>query len=62
VVLGGYVALRFLRPLVTVTEPVEGPVVQAFYSTGTVSPEREFPIKANIAGVITEMRVDKGIG
>jgi RND family efflux transporter MFP subunit len=60
VVLGGYVALRFLRPVVTVTEPVEGPVVQAFYSTGTVSPEREFPIKANVAGVITEMRVDKG--
>ncbi len=58
--MGGYIALRFLRPVVTVTEPAEGPVVQAFYSTGTVSPEREFPIKANIAGVITEMRVDKG--
>ncbi|MBW3574770.1 MAG: efflux RND transporter periplasmic adaptor subunit, partial [Actinobacteria bacterium] len=38
----------------------EGPVVQAFYSTGTVQPDREFPIKANVAGTITDVRVDKG--
>jgi HlyD family secretion protein len=53
-------ALRLTSPLVVVTEAVEGPVVQAFYSTGTVQPEREFPIKANVAGIIREVRVDKG--
>src|SRR5688572_30255370 len=52
--------MRFSSPLVVVSEAVEGPVVQAFYSTGTVQPDREFPIKANIAGTITEVRVDKG--
>jgi HlyD family secretion protein len=52
--------LRFSSPLVVVSEAVEGPVVQAFYSTGTVQPEREFPIKANIAGTIKEVQVDKG--
>jgi multidrug efflux pump subunit AcrA (membrane-fusion protein) len=52
--------IRFSSPLVVVSEAVEGPVVQAFYSTGTVQPEREFPIKANVAGTITDVRVDKG--
>jgi multidrug efflux pump subunit AcrA (membrane-fusion protein) len=52
--------LRFSSPLVVVSEAVEGPVVQAFYSTGTVQPDREFPIKANVAGTIAEVRVDKG--
>lgn len=52
--------VRFSSPLVVVTEAVEGPVVQAFYSTGTVQPDREFPIKANVAGTITDVRVDKG--
>lgn len=55
-----FVALRFMRPLVTVTEAVEGPVVQAFYSTGTIEPEREYPIRSNIAGVVTAVHVDKG--
>src|SRR5688500_1775298 len=53
--------LRFSSPLVVVTEAVEGPVVQAFYSTGTIQPDREFPIKAAVAGTITEVRVDKGL-
>ena len=53
--------LRFSSPLVVVTEVAEGPVVQAFYSTGTVQPDREFPIKAAVAGTITEVRVDKGV-
>lgn len=57
---GGYAALQFARPVVTVSEAVEAPVVQAFYSTGTVEPEREYPIKSNVAGIITEVRVDKG--
>src|SRR5439155_16582698 len=52
--------LHVLRPVVMVTEAVEGPVVQAFYSTGTIQPEREFPIKSNTAGILTEVKVDKG--
>jgi HlyD family secretion protein len=56
----GAAALHFLRPRVTVTEVVEGPVVQAFYSTGTIQPEREYPIKSNTAGILTDVRVDKG--
>ena len=56
----GLRSLRFARPHVTVTEVVEGPVVQAFYSTGTIQPEREYPIKSNTAGILTEVRVDKG--
>jgi HlyD family secretion protein len=59
-VAGVLAVLRFSSPLVVVSEAVEGPVVQAFYSTGTVQPEREFPIKANIAGTIKEVHVDKG--
>lgn len=55
-----WLALRLARPVVTVSEAVEAPVVQAFYSTGTVQPEREYPIKSNGAGIITEVRVDKG--
>src|SRR5688572_30706282 len=61
VVAGAVLAvIHFSSPLVVVSEAAEGPVVQAFYSTGTVQPEREFPIKANVAGTITEVRVDKG--
>src|SRR5215210_658372 len=60
VVAAGWVALNFARPVVSVSEAVEAPVVQAFYSTGTVQPEREYPIKSNTAGIITEVRVDKG--
>lgn len=53
-------AVQYFRPVVTTTEVVEGPVVQAFYSTGTIEPEREYPIKSNTAGTLTEVRVDKG--
>src|SRR3954468_13397987 len=51
---------RLTSTQVVTTTAVEGPVVQAFYSTGTVQPEREFPIKSNVAGILTEVRVDKG--
>jgi multidrug efflux pump subunit AcrA (membrane-fusion protein) len=34
--------------------------VQAFYATGTVAPEREFPIKSATAGILTKLLVDKG--
>src|SRR5689334_3749106 len=57
---GGMLAMRLASPQVVVTEAVNGPVVQAFYSTGTVQPEREFPIKANVAGTIKSVNVDKG--
>lgn len=57
---GGFLALNLLRPRVQVTRVVEGPVVQAFYSTGTVQPVREYPIKANHAGIIMKLLVDKG--
>src|SRR2546423_3994988 len=56
----GIVVLHFMLPVVTVTEAVQGPVVQAFYSTGTIQPVREFPIKSNTAGILTEVKVDKG--
>ena len=52
--------IRLTTPEVTITEAVEGPVVQAFYSTGTVQPEREFPVKSNLEGILTEVKVDKG--
>ena len=39
---GAWLALNFARPVVSVSEAVEAPVVQAFYSTGTVQPEREY--------------------
>jgi multidrug efflux pump subunit AcrA (membrane-fusion protein) len=56
----GAALLHWLRPVVVVTEAVEGPVVQAFYSTGTIQPEREYPIKSNTAGILTEVKIDKG--
>ena len=57
---GGFLVLRWVRPAVTVSEVVEGPVVQAFYATGTVAPERDFPIKSATAGILTKVLVDKG--
>lgn len=54
------VTLRLLRPDLTVTTVVEAPVVQAFYATGTLLPEREYPIKSNNNGIITQVFVDKG--
>jgi multidrug efflux pump subunit AcrA (membrane-fusion protein) len=52
--------LRLMAPKVTVAEVVEGPVVQAFYATGTIQPLRDYPIKTPLAGTITSVRVDKG--
>src|SRR5688500_10793919 len=49
-----------MREVVTVTEVTEGPVVEAFYATGTLSPEREFPIRTSREGVLVEVLVDKG--
>src|SRR4051812_37657038 len=54
------VVMRVMRPMVSVTRAVEGPVVQAFYATGTLNPDREYPVKSNVAGIVVDMRVDKG--
>ncbi|HET6247206.1 MAG TPA: efflux RND transporter periplasmic adaptor subunit [Tepidisphaeraceae bacterium] len=63
VIAAGMIALGVLwlnRPHVTVTRVVEGPVVSAFYATGTVEPAREYPIKTSNAGIVTDVLVDKG--
>lgn len=57
---GTYVAFSAMRPTVTVTEMTERRVVQAFYATGTVSPQREYPIRTPTAGLLAEVLVDKG--
>jgi cobalt-zinc-cadmium efflux system membrane fusion protein len=56
----GYFIFSSLRPVVTVTEAAQRRVVQAFYATGAVSPEREYPIRTSTAGLLIEVFVDKG--
>jgi len=56
----GVAVLHFSRPLVTVTEVVEGPVVESFYATGTVQPVTEYPIRTPTAGLLVDLMVDKG--
>src|SRR3954467_1070739 len=60
---GAVAAVRkFIQPEVQVTRLTTGPVVQAFYATGTVSPEREYPVNSNVAGILLlEPGVDKGV-
>jgi HlyD family secretion protein len=53
--------IRFSVPQVTVTKVVEGPVVQAFYATGTLMADREYAVKSNVEGTVTEILVDKGM-
>src|SRR5215213_1278693 len=55
-----YLGVRALRPSVTVTEVVQRRVVQAFYATGTVSPDREYPIRTSAEGLLVDVFVDKG--
>ena len=57
---GSQVAYALLRPKITVTHPVEAPVVQAFYATGTLMAEREYAIKSNAPGYVSQVLVDKG--
>ena len=61
---GGFAAYNRLRPVVTVTEVVRGPVVQAFYATGTLSSVREHPVKASVEGTLERLEdgpfIDKG--
>jgi multidrug efflux pump subunit AcrA (membrane-fusion protein) len=56
--LGGGV-WRYLQPCVDVTRVVEGPVVEAFYATGTVSAQHEYSVRSNTAGIVSVL-VDKG--
>src|SRR5688500_8263233 len=64
IVAGGFALSNYLRPVVTVTEVVRAPVVQAFYATGTLSPVREHPVKASVSGTVerisAEPFIDKG--
>jgi multidrug efflux pump subunit AcrA (membrane-fusion protein) len=55
----GTLVYRYFRPTVDVTQVVEGPVVEAFYATGTVSAEHEYSIRSPVAGII-HLSVDKG--
>jgi RND family efflux transporter MFP subunit len=50
----------FTRPAVTVTRVIEGPVVQAFYATGTVRPRLEYPISSSVAGIVERVMVRQG--
>jgi multidrug efflux pump subunit AcrA (membrane-fusion protein) len=57
---GSWGVYALLRPKVVVTEAALGPAVEAFYATGTVQPQREFEINTSIAGIVTQVKVDKG--
>lgn len=61
---GALATYRYVRPVVTVTEIVEAPVVQAFYATGTLSPLRDHPIKTPVEGIVERLPdgpfIDKG--
>jgi multidrug efflux pump subunit AcrA (membrane-fusion protein) len=55
-----FTVLWYGRPAVTVTRVIEGPVVQAFYATGTVRPTLEYPIASNVAGIVQQVLVRQG--
>ncbi|HEX4794850.1 MAG TPA: efflux RND transporter periplasmic adaptor subunit [Humisphaera sp.] len=57
---GAGAVVHYSQPLVTITEVVEGPVVESFYATGTVSPVTEYPIRNSTAGLLIDLKVDKG--
>jgi len=57
-----YAARMLTLPQVQVTRVTRGPVVQAFYATGTVMPEREYSVRSNVAGILfLEPGIDKGV-
>ncbi len=51
---------RWMVARVQTSQAVMAPVVQAFYATGTLLPDREYPIRSSVEGVITQVHVDKG--
>src|ERR1051325_5287052 len=57
-----FVVRNFAHPQVQVTRTTKGPVVQAFYATGSVVPEREYSVHSNVAGILfLEPGIDKGV-
>src|SRR5207247_275996 len=59
---GMWIFRTFSLPQVQVTRLTTGPVVQAFYATGTVCPEREYSVRSNVAGILfLEPGIDKGV-
>src|SRR5437762_6955054 len=60
---GFFIVRTFAHPRVEVTRTTTGPVVQAFYATGSVVPEREYSVHSNVAGILfLETGIDKGVG
>lgn len=58
VLAGAAAAWLALRPRPVPTVTVErGPVIKAFYATGTVRPDREYVLKAKVAGKLTDLAV-----
>jgi RND family efflux transporter MFP subunit len=53
-------AFWFSRPAVSVTTVIEGPVIQAFYATGTVRPRIEYPISSSVGGMVMKVLVGQG--
>jgi len=56
----GVLAWWYSRPVVTISEVIEGPVVQAFYATGTVRPRIEYPISSSVGGIVEKVLVTQG--
>jgi multidrug efflux pump subunit AcrA (membrane-fusion protein) len=57
-----YVVRTLAFPQVQVTRLTTGPVVQAFYATGSVVPEREYSVHSNVAGILElQPGIDKGV-
>lgn len=50
----------FNRPAVSITRVIEGPVIEAFYATGTVRPRLEYPISSSVAGIVQKVLVEQG--
>ncbi len=46
---------RLVAPALLVTELVEGPVVQAFYATGTLLPDHEYPVRSSVDGFVAPL-------
>ena len=56
----GVGAYLLSRPAVTVTEVVEGKMIEAFYATGTVRPHLEYPIHSSVGGILKRVLVRQG--
>jgi HlyD family secretion protein len=61
VVIGRWGYRHWVLDRVDVTRATLAPVVEAFYAPGTLLPDRQYPIKSSVDGVITDVNVDKGV-